>query len=173
MGARLSWGAFFRLDEIQQWKQRAGEFGNCDPPPGQKETAVPEGAKHDGISVDLQEKHILADANIQGTPCQKCQWLYDGQVRARGRWWFACSLTAMLSLDRDIAETLAEATLCDACEGEPVPPFTTVREEARDWATFASPGELKAYLAAIWNRLPDSERDSFLSATGSNRRAAA
>ncbi len=27
-------GPFFRFDEIRQWKQRAGEFGNCDPPPG-------------------------------------------------------------------------------------------------------------------------------------------
>jgi hypothetical protein len=30
----------FRLDEIQQWKQRAGEVGNCDPPPGERKTAV-------------------------------------------------------------------------------------------------------------------------------------
>ena len=56
-------------------------------PPGQKETAAPGGAKRDGISVDLQEKHTLSDANKQGTPCQKCHWLYGGQVRARGCWW--------------------------------------------------------------------------------------
>ena len=78
----------------------------------------------------------------------------------------------MLSLDRDIAETLAEATLCDACEGEPVPPFTTVREEARDWATFASPGELRAYLGAIWARLPRAEQMGFLNTVHQKRRAA-
>jgi hypothetical protein len=84
----------------------------------------------------------------------------------------ALASAGMLSLDRDTAETLAEATLCDACEGEPIPPFTNLREEARDWAIFASPGELKAYLAAIWNRLPDSERDSFFHTVHPNRRAA-
>lgn len=29
-------GPHFRLDKIQQLKQRAGEVGNCDPPPGER-----------------------------------------------------------------------------------------------------------------------------------------
>ncbi len=87
-------GPFFRLDEIRHWKQRAGEFGNCDPPPGQKETAAPTGDWDGGIAVDTQEKHTHPDADKQGTPCSKCQWLYRGNVRARGRWWSACNLSA-------------------------------------------------------------------------------
>jgi hypothetical protein len=83
-----------------------------------------------------------------------------------------CASAAMMALDPDTAEELAESTLCDLRAGEPIPPFTTLREEARDWATFASPGELRAYLGAIWNRLPDSERDSFFHTVRPNRRAA-
>ena len=67
----------------------------------------------------------------------------------------------MLSLGRNAAEELAEATLADLREGVPVPPFTGLRDEARDWASFASQGEVRAYLAACWNRLPKAERASF------------
>ena len=80
---------------------------------------------------------------------------------------------ALLSLDADTAEELAEATLADLREGVPVPPFSTLREEARDWAAFASPGELRAYLGACWNRLPEAERARFLSAVRPKRRVAA
>ncbi len=79
---------------------------------------------------------------------------------------------ALRSLPPDVAEELAEAVLHDLREGEPVPPFTSLRDEARDWATFASPGELKAYFSAIWNRLPEAERAKFLSAVRPKRRAA-
>jgi hypothetical protein len=79
---------------------------------------------------------------------------------------------AMLALDRDTAEQLAEATLHDLRAGSPVPPFATLHEAARDWATFASPEELKAYLGAIWGRLPEAERQGFLSAARVARRAA-
>ncbi len=79
---------------------------------------------------------------------------------------------ALRSLPPDAAEELAEAALHDLREGEPVPPFTSLRDEARDWATFASPGELKAYLGAIWGRLPEAERQSFMSAVRPKRRAA-
>ena len=79
---------------------------------------------------------------------------------------------ALRSLSRDDAEELAEAVLHDLREGEPVPPFDELRTEARDWAAFASPGELKAYLGAIWGRLPEAERQGFLRAVRPKRRAA-
>ena len=79
----------------------------------------------------------------------------------------------ILSLDRGDAEELAEATLHDLRAGPPVPPFVEVREEARDWAAFASPGELRAYLSASWNRLPEVERARFLSAARPKQRRAA
>ena len=84
----------------------------------------------------------------------------------------ADAATALRSLPADAAEELAEAVLHDLREGEPVPPFINLRDEARDWATFASPGELKAYFSAIWNRLPEAERTGFLSAARPKRRAA-
>ena len=79
----------------------------------------------------------------------------------------------MLALDPGTAEELAESVLYDARQGAPVPPFTTLREEARDWATFASPSELRAYLAACWNRLSQAERVGFLRATSRKRKAVA
>ena len=78
----------------------------------------------------------------------------------------------MLSLDRDDAEELAEATLHDLRAGPPVPPFLDMREDARDWATFASPAELRAYMAACWQRLPDRDRGGFLHTARRKRRAA-
>jgi len=83
------------------------------------------------------------------------------------------ALAGMMALDPGTAEALAEATLYDARQGAPVPPFTTLREEAHDWATFASPSELRAYLAASWNRLSQAEREGFLRATSRKRKAAA
>ncbi len=79
---------------------------------------------------------------------------------------------ALRSLPPYAAEELDEATLADLRTGEPVPPFISLRDEARDWATFASPGELKAYLGAIWGRLPEAERQGFLRAVRPKRRAA-
>jgi len=79
---------------------------------------------------------------------------------------------ALMSLDRDTAEQLAESVLYDARQGAPVPPFDGLRAEARDWAAFASRGEVRAYLGACWNRLPEAEQARFLSAVRSKRRAA-
>ncbi len=79
---------------------------------------------------------------------------------------------ALRSLAPDVAEELAEAALADLREGVPVPPFFSLRDEARNWASLASPGELKAYLGAIWGRLPEAERQGFLRAARPKRRAA-
>ena len=92
------------------------------------------------------------------------------RLDADARLWLAGA--ALLSLPPDVAEELAEAVLHDLRAGPPVPPFLDVREDARDWATFASPGERKAYLGAIWGRLPETERVSFLHAARRKRRAA-
>ncbi len=92
------------------------------------------------------------------------------RLDTRQRIWLG--IACLVSLPLDIAEELAEAVLHDLREGEPIPPFTSLRDEARDWATFASPGELKAYFSAIWNRLSEAERAKFLSAARPKRRAA-
>jgi len=84
--------------------------------------------------------------------------------------WLAAS--AIMALPADIAEELAEATLHDLRAGPPTPPFDGLRNEARGWASFASPGEVKAYFAACWQRLPDRDRRGFLRAVRQKRRAA-
>jgi len=92
------------------------------------------------------------------------------RLEERQRLWLAAA--CLWSLPPETAEELAEATLADLRTGESIPPFDGLRAEARDWATFASRGELKAYLGAIWGRLPETERQSFLSAVRPKRRAA-
>ena len=82
------------------------------------------------------------------------------------------AIAGMLSLDRAVAEKLAEAILHDLRSGPPVPPFLDMREDARSWATFASPAELRAYMAACWQRLPDRDRGGFLRTVRHKRRAA-
>lgn len=80
---------------------------------------------------------------------------------ARGqRRWLASE--CLWSLDAETAEALAEAVLHDLRGGPPGVPFLDVHSEARDWASWASPGELRAYLAACWNRLSDRDRQAFM-----------
>lgn len=71
---------------------------------------------------------------------------------------------AVMSLDREDAEQLAEATLVDLRRGAPVPPFGAVEEEARCWASFASRAELESYAAAALYRLPPARRRAILAA---------
>lgn len=94
-------------------------------------------------------------------------------VRLRSSERMTLATAAIMSLDRANAEELAETTLRHLCTGLPVAPFNTLREEARNWAALASPGEVRAYIGACWNRLPEVEQARFLSATRPMRRAAA
>ncbi len=86
------------------------------------------------------------------------------------RIWLAIS--SLLSLPPDDAEELAECVLCDLRAGPPLVTFWSVRDDARDWAIFASPAELRAYMAACWQRLPDRDRGGFLRTLRQKRRAA-
>lgn len=46
--------------------------------------------------------------------------------------------------------------------GEPIPPFDDVMAEARDWASWASGAELRAYAVACWEQFADHQRQRFL-----------
>ena len=76
------------------------------------------------------------------------------------RIWLAAS--ALLSLPPDEAEELAEAVLHDLRAGEPIPPFTNLRDESQSWAMFASRGERCHYLAAAWGEISPDDRRRFL-----------
>ncbi len=106
-------GPFFRLDEIQRWQRRAGDFGDCGDPPDKRETAALAGNRRDGSDQFCTLNFTGPDAKKQGTPCAKCA-LYDGAnlrvlhrqratlgrdydvlVRpSSGRKWSACQLAA-------------------------------------------------------------------------------
>ena len=46
--------------------------------------------------------------------------------------------------------------------GEPIPPFMGIMSEARDWASWASRTERKAYLWACWEHLASADQSAFL-----------
>lgn len=74
------------------------------------------------------------------------------------------AIASLWALDADEVEHLAATALANIRAGEPVPPFLSPRDEARDWAAWASPAEHRAYLGACWHRLPDKDRSGFLKA---------
>ncbi len=76
------------------------------------------------------------------------------------RIWLAIS--SLLSLPPDTAEELAEAALCDLRAGPPTVWFWSLRDEARDWAFFASRAERCHYLAAAWGQISPDDRRRFL-----------
>lgn len=78
---------------------------------------------------------------------------------------------ALMALDAEPAEELAEAVLADVRRGAPVPPFGELAAEARDWAAFASPAEREAYAAAALYRLPPARRRAILAAIERRERA--
>ena len=62
----------------------------------------------------------------------------------------------------DDACQIMEAALGDLRAGMPIAPFDSIRVEADSWASVATPFEAKAYLWAIWQRMPDQARGRFL-----------
>ena len=76
------------------------------------------------------------------------------------RIWLAAS--ALLSMPPDEAEELCEAALHDLRAGSPPVTFWSLRDEARDWAFFASRAERCHYLAAAWGEISPDDRRRFL-----------
>ncbi len=76
------------------------------------------------------------------------------------RIWLAIS--SLLSLPPDTAEEVAEAVLHDLRAGPPMVTFLSLRDEAREWALFASRAERCWYFAAIWDKLSDDDRSRFM-----------
>ena len=69
---------------------------------------------------------------------------------------------AMMALDLDAAEELAEAALHDLRAGSPTVTFWSLRDEVRDWAFFASRAERCHYLAAAWGQISPDDRRRFI-----------
>ena len=72
--------------------------------------------------------------------------------------------TSLNALPRDMTEMLASEARLWISAGRPIPPLFSYADEARDWTFFATLAERRAYLAAVWNRMPATERKSFLRA---------
>jgi hypothetical protein len=72
----------------------------------------------------------------------------------------ACDAFAALDHDEQRAFANRISETCQA--GEPPPPFNSLRDEAANWVALASAAELGAYLAAIWRRINQKQRQGFL-----------
>ncbi len=72
-------GPYFRFDEIQQWKKRAGDLGNCERPPDER-TAAPADTGHGG-----KDRRYTQNANQNADEKQAAHSRCDGEnVRVVG-----------------------------------------------------------------------------------------
>ena len=78
---------------------------------------------------------------------------------------------ALDAADVEEVYAIVETVMTKRLAGAPLPAWLDIEGEARGWADLASLPELRAYLAACFQRLPEKERAAFLSAA--NRRDAA
>ena len=69
---------------------------------------------------------------------------------------------AIANCDREDAVVLLTAALADLSSGAPLPLFTAAMDEARWWASFAAPHELKAYMLACFEAMNPEVRAAFL-----------
>jgi hypothetical protein len=79
-------GPFFRFDEIQRWKESAGDFGNCDRPPD-KETAAPVSSRDSGNILQAGPNNYNAPAaHAQPTrdPGVRCRYFINGRGARHG-----------------------------------------------------------------------------------------
>lgn len=84
----------------------------------------------------------------------------------------ACLLTSLAAAtDTDLLVEVLEAIVQARSAGAPMPVFSAIKEDARWWADIAALPELRAWIAACFNRLPATEQAAFIDAA--RRRAAA
>lgn len=79
------------------------------------------------------------------------------RLNAQERAFMAAVLLATLDLDT-VADISATAI---GCAGDPLPPFLGGMEDARSWASWASPRELKAYALACFEAMPPKDQAAF------------
>ncbi|MDP2739055.1 MAG: hypothetical protein Q8O82_10255 [Pseudorhodobacter sp.] len=72
----------------------------------------------------------------------------------------ALAFAALNSLEPDEAEMTAAAAIGSA--GAPLPPFLGGMDEARFWASYANPAELKAYTLAAFEAMQAKDQAAFL-----------
>jgi hypothetical protein len=69
---------------------------------------------------------------------------------------------AIADCDRDDAVVILSAALADLSMGSPLPVFSSAMDDARWWASFAAPHEIKAYLLACFEVMRPEDRAAFL-----------
>ena len=164
-----------RDDVVFPWKERNMNvwLDKLHGPPDKKETAALAGTKRDGGSGkhhtnnanqnthDMQAACRAIEAGLTCLPdaCDMA-FILRRRLDLPERIWLGAS--SMMTLTADTAEQLSEAVLHDLRAGEPVAPFTSIRDAAASWTTYASRAECCHYLAAIWGELHHDDRQRFI-----------
>ena len=70
---------------------------------------------------------------------------------------------AIAECHRDDAVIILDAALASLSMGSPMPVFLSAMDDARWWASYASPAELKAYALACFEAMAPKVQSAFLS----------
>lgn len=108
-------------------------------------------------------RKIVNPGALAGAAAADQHWEAFKTEEYRNRALAAAALCAALAeCDRDDALLVMEAALFSMRAGAPNSTFTSVMQEADEWAEFASKAERKAYALASFSRLPAPDRAAFL-----------
>lgn len=130
---------------------------------------------------DLAPSKLADRAEVDPERCLSAMNLSQGELARLDA--VEALAAAIAACDRLDALQIMCAALDDMRAGRPLPALMDIRQEARDWARFASPAELEAIassamvrleslslglearkrlMATIWKSLPDTSRRGFL-----------
>lgn len=130
-----------------------GRKSNPEPPP-ENETAAPTDIGSGGEDTKAGGSH--GEHYHHPEPATSRAWT-EAHARALS------AVHAFNRLEAEEQHIFAEKLYGLMQAGEPVPPFDLdVMAEARDWASWASNVELRAYAAACWEKLDTEQRRGFL-----------
>ncbi len=78
----------------------------------------------------------------------------------------SAAIRALADCHPDVRDEIIDRVIEKTRAGQPVPALFNLMNEARDWASWASRNELKAYGAAIVERLSPSDLAAFIGWAG-------
>lgn len=102
---------------------------------------------------------MLGYSLTRGTPEAWADFSFVAKARLSVFERAAIAVACLRSMPELFAMDTAAAAL--GCAGDPAPAFMGGMEDARDWASFASPLELKAYALAAFEAMPAKDRAAF------------
>ncbi|MCP4944163.1 MAG: hypothetical protein GY924_19580 [Planctomycetaceae bacterium] len=154
-----------------------GHSSNLFPPIKTKETAASTGMDHGANSIEkgshlsrnsTAKRHGSASNMLHHAltlDTSDCWWglktVFKARLTVNER--ASIALMVLRSLDPGDVEKVVYAALTGTTAGQPIPPLMSAKQEANDWAAFATQLELKIYALACFEHLSEQNRVAFLS----------